>query len=93
MLAMEYIFISAAPYEMVSKETGEVLKGTTVYLLPLQSERTDKLNGSKPQKFNEAFETFKTVYSKLEYLKKYQFNFIPKPSAMGVKLQLNGLAQ
>lgn len=93
MINQDYIFISASPYSMVDKDTGEHIKGTTVFLLPLTGQQNEKVNGARPMKFNQPYPSFEHTYSKLQYLKKYNFVFEPAATSTGVKLQLNGLAQ
>ena len=92
MFTQDYIFLSASPYSMTDKETGEVVKGTSVFLAPVRGTNEDRLVGAKPQKFNQPFDSFQTTYSKLEYLQQYEFEMEARAVGNTVKLILVGLA-
>lgn len=93
MIQQEYVFLSASQYSMVDKETGEQIQGTSVHLAPVNPSNNPKEAGAKPQKFNAPYESFTKVYSKLEYLQQYSFDFEARAVGTSVKLALVGLSQ
>lgn len=93
MFTQDYIFLSASTYSMTDEKTGEIIQGTTVYLVPLKPSESDREAGARPQKFNQPFDAYKKLYSQLEYLQQYSFSFEARAVGNSVRLVLIGLAQ